>query len=60
MDLKWGDKILLRGIREFEFWDRTSRRLKNTVDVFFWSRKDAVNFGVKHNVLMVLTRKNEA
>ena len=50
-NLKWGDKVRLRGLGVFEFQDRMHRRWKRKVDIFMWNKKKALEFGRKNGVV---------
>jgi len=45
--LKFGDWVHIKGIGKYRFYDRTSPRLKRTIDIAELDFKDAINFGVK-------------
>ena len=51
--LKFGDKVVINGLGEFEFRDRTSIRKKNSVDVYMTSHAKARQFGVKRLTMMI-------
>ena len=54
--LKFGDKVYISGLGEFEFQDRTSIRKKNWVDVYMSSHAKARKFGVKRLTMMIADR----
>ncbi len=51
-DLQWGDMIYLEGIGTCEFQDRMNKRMRKTVDLFFWWKRAAKRFGVIEGVRM--------
>ena len=55
--LKFGDKVFINGLGEFEIQDRTSFKKKNSVDVYMASHEKAKQFGIRR--LMMLITKQE-
>lgn len=51
--LKFGDKVFISGIGEFEIQDRTSFRKKNCVDVYMTSYKKAKQFGIRRLTMSI-------
>ena len=58
-DLKFGDMIYLEGIGTCEFQDRLNKRIRKTVDLFFWWKLAAFKFGVVEGVRMGFKRRSE-
>ena len=55
--LKFGDYIQIEGHGFYVFQDRMNKKVKNTIDVFMWSRKKAIKFGRKHKQKVLLLRR---
>ena len=53
LGLKFGDIVVLKGIGVFTFQDRMHTRKQRQVDVFFWDKRRAVEFGVKQTEMFV-------
>jgi len=53
LQMDFGDKIRLEGLGEYEFRDRMAARCRQKVDVYMKSKRQALRFGVKRNVLLV-------
>ncbi len=51
--LSFGDKVFLVGIGVFEVQDRMNRRWKRKVDIFMWSKKEALKFGRKETKMLI-------
>ncbi len=51
--LKFGDKVFLKGLGEFEIQDRTSLKRKNWVDVYMPSHKKAKQFGIRRSTMIL-------
>lgn len=49
--LKFGEKIEIENLGTFVVADRTSKRLKNTIDIFMNSSKSARKFGKRKYIL---------
>ena len=47
LGVRFGNKFYIHGVGVFNFKDRTSKELKRTIDIFFWTQKEAKKFGVK-------------
>ena len=62
LGLHFGDLILLEGgiYGIFEFQDRMHKRKKRQVDIFYYSTKKAIEFGVKKATLRVAVKTKEA
>jgi 3D (Asp-Asp-Asp) domain-containing protein len=56
-NLKFGDIVYIYGLGPFKFQDRMHKRWKKKVDVFMWSRKDALQFGRQERRIQFI--KNE-
>jgi 3D (Asp-Asp-Asp) domain-containing protein len=56
-NLKFGDIIYIHGMGPFKFQDRMHKRWTKKVDVFMWSRKDAIQFGRQERRIQFI--KNE-
>jgi len=52
--LSFGDLIMLEGLGVFQFQDRMNKRIKNTVDIFFWDRTEALKFGRRQGTMYLL------
>ena len=57
-ELKFGDRIILEGLGEFEFQDRMHPKWERKVDIFMWNKKEAIEFGVQE-AIAVFARKLE-
>lgn len=53
--LKFGDKITIKGLGEFEIQDRTSSRKEKWIDVYMTSYRKAKQFGIKR-LTMIITK----
>lgn|SRR5512137_58905 len=51
--LKFGDKVIIKGLGEFEIQDRTSIKKKNWVDVYMINHKKAKRFGIKRSTMLI-------
>jgi 3D (Asp-Asp-Asp) domain-containing protein len=56
--LKFGDKVFISGIGEFEIQDRTSFRKKNSVDIYMISYEKAKQFGLKRLKMLITKPQN--
>jgi len=52
LGLKFGDFLYVNGIK-YEFQDRMNKKWKKRVDIFMWSRKEAVKFGKQYGLLEI-------
>lgn len=53
-NLKFGDRVEIIGYGVFEFQDRMNKRWKRKVDIFFWERNRAIQFGKKYGKIKIL------
>ncbi len=53
LNLAFGDRVLLNGLGVYQFQDRTSPRLRKTVDIYMSSHHKAHRFGVRRYVVLV-------
>jgi 3D (Asp-Asp-Asp) domain-containing protein len=51
--LKFGDKVFISGIGEFEIQDRMNIRIKNCVDIYMTSYEKAIEFGVRKSTISI-------
>jgi 3D (Asp-Asp-Asp) domain-containing protein len=58
--LKFGDKVDIEGYGVFEFQDRMNKRIKRGVDIFRWSRQEALEIGRREGVIRVVPRNTPA
>jgi len=56
LNLKFGDRVSIEGVGEFEFQDRMNRRWLRKADIFMWSREEALRFG-KQNCTLIADLK---
>lgn len=47
-----GDKIYIETIGIRTVGDLMNKRFKNRIDVFFWNTEDAIQFGIKKNIVV--------
>lgn len=52
-NLKFGDQIEIIGLGIFSFQDRMHRRWKRKVDIFFWEREEAIQFGKRRGKIRI-------
>ncbi|MCP4568725.1 MAG: hypothetical protein GY841_14195 [FCB group bacterium] len=55
--LKFGDKIEIEGFGEYEFQDRMNKRIRKGVDIFRWSREEALEIGRSKGVVRITPRE---
>jgi 3D (Asp-Asp-Asp) domain-containing protein len=53
----YGSTVYIEGIGEFTIADTMSSRYKNRADIFMFSKRKAITFGVERNVKMGLIKK---
>jgi 3D (Asp-Asp-Asp) domain-containing protein len=58
--LKFGDRVDIEGYGIFEFQDRMNKRIKRGVDIFRWSRQEALEIGRRKGVIRVVPRTDRA
>lgn len=51
LGLRLGSKVKLKGIGTFHVMDRTSPRLKKTIDIYMINYKEALKFGKRRDVM---------
>jgi 3D (Asp-Asp-Asp) domain-containing protein len=51
LQLKFGDVIIVEGFGKFVFWDRTAAHKKRIVDIFFYCKKAAKQFGAQRGIV---------
>jgi len=53
-NVKFGDKVEIKGLGVFEFQDRMHKKWKRKVDIFMWHKNKAIKFGKKEGMLNIL------
>ena len=53
LNMEFGDRVLLHGMGVFEFQDRMAPRWNKKADIYLNNQCKAMDFGVKHYVVLV-------
>jgi 3D (Asp-Asp-Asp) domain-containing protein len=53
LDMRFGDQVKLEGFGTYSFQDRMAHYKRNQADIWMPCRSQAVQFGVKHNIMLV-------